>query len=101
MFGRAFANFELLLSALIFVGYFLFAPDRTAFAGTFLPLAWLPFVVMLFAQRSVDRSQWTALRATRMILLKRYNEIDPALAQSIQLVLMTPCYRESTCLRTL
>lgn len=86
--GRTFANFELVLSLLIFVGYFLFAPNRTAFAGTFLPLAWLPFVVMLFAQRSVDRSQWTALRAARMVLLKRYNEIDPALAQAIQLVLI-------------
>ena len=86
--GRIFANFELVLSLLIFVGYFLFAPNRTAFAGTFLPLAWLPFVVMLFAQRSVDRSQWTALRAARMVLLKRYKEIDPALAQAIQLVLI-------------
>jgi ABC-type multidrug transport system fused ATPase/permease subunit len=86
--GRAFANFELVLSALIFVGYFLFAPNRTAFADTFLPLAWLPFLVMMVAQRSVDRSQWTALRAARMILLERYARIDPALAQAIQLVLI-------------
>jgi len=88
MFGRAFANFELLLSALIFVGYFLFASNRTAFADTFLPLAWLPFLVMLAAQRSVDRSQWTAMRAARMILLDRYARIDPALAHAIQLVLI-------------
>lgn len=86
--GRTFANFELVLSLLIFVGYFLFASDRTAFAGTFLPLAWLPFVVMLVAQRSVDRSQWTAMRAARMILLDRYARIDPALAQAIQLVII-------------
>jgi len=86
--GRTFANFELVLSLLIFVGYFLFAPDRTAFVGTFLPLAWLPFVVMLFAQSSVDRSQWTAMRAARMILLDRYARIDSALARAIQLVLI-------------
>ena len=86
--GRAFANFELILSALIFVGYFLFSPNRAAFADTFLPVVWLPFLVMLVAQRSVDRSQWTALRAARMILLERYARIDPALAHAIQLVLI-------------
>lgn len=86
--GRAFANFELIFSALIFVGYFLFSSSRTAFADTFLPLAWLPFLVMLVAQRSVDRSQWAALRAARMVLLKRCNQVDPTLAQAIQLVLI-------------
>lgn len=86
--GRAFANFELVVSLLIFVGYFFFAPNRTAFADTFLPVAWLPFLVMLVAQRSVDRSQWAALRAARMILLQRHNHVDPALAQAIQLVLI-------------
>jgi hypothetical protein len=89
--GRTFANFELILSALIFVGYFLFAPNRTAFAGIFLPLAWLPFLVMLVAQRSVDRSQWTAMRAARMISLDRYARIDPALVQAMQLVLIPHC----------
>jgi hypothetical protein len=86
--GRAFANFELVLSALVLFAYFLFAPVRAAFAPSFIPLAWVPFLFMFAVHNYIDRYQWAALRVGRMALLQLHATIDPAIARSIQAVLI-------------
>jgi hypothetical protein len=86
--GRPFASFEIIISALVLVGYFLFSPSRAAVAQHFVPLAWVPFLIMLAAYKYLDRHQWAALRVARMVLLERHGQIDPVTAQAIQTVLI-------------
>ena len=86
--SRLSANIELILSALVLIGYLLFAPESPAVAPAFVPLAWVPYVLMLATFAYLDRHQWTALRLARMALLERHGSIDPHLAQDIQTVLI-------------
>lgn len=86
--SRLLASIELILSALILVGYFLFAPERSALASAFVPLAWVPYVLMIATFAYLDRHQWTALRLARMVLLERHGKIDHDTAQDIQTVLI-------------
>ena len=86
--SRLSASIELILSALILVGYLLLAPARSALAPTFVPLAWVPYVLMLATFAYLDRHQWAALRLARMVLLERHRKIDHDTAQNIQSVII-------------
>lgn len=88
MSSRVAASLELLITGVLLLGYFFFYSAREAFASHFLPLVWVPFILMLAVHKFIDRHQWTALRVARMILLERYGRIDSALAQDIQTVLI-------------
>lgn len=86
--SRVSANVEVILSALVLLGYFLFAPTRPAFAPNFAPLAWIPYILMLAAFAYLDRHYWATLRISRMVLLERNEKIDNGIVQDIQTVLI-------------
>lgn len=86
--SRLSANIELILSVLVLIGYLLFAPERSAVSPAFVPLAWVPYVLMLATFAYLDRHQWTALRLARMVLLEQHGKIDHGTARDIQTILI-------------
>ena len=83
------ANWPYLVNIALFIGYFIFRKDQTAWPDPIVVWAWLPYLAHLFIHNFVDGFQNTPRNIARIHLLEtRGKDYDNAHVAPIQIALV-------------